>query len=116
MPAAIATDAGNPVTNSDGTYRIAERTTDVNELPQFGDRVRTRVPDGTPVTGWRAQDFTPAEIEQLRAVGRLPFRGRFARRPGSDPDLPSGHRPGAASKRATGRAIGIDPETEHPTS
>ena len=37
--AAITTDAaGNPVTNSDGTYQIAERTTNVNELPQFGDR------------------------------------------------------------------------------
>ena len=42
MLAAITTDAaGNPVTNSDGTYQIAERTTNVNELPQFGDRAFT---------------------------------------------------------------------------
>jgi hypothetical protein len=68
VPAAIATAAGgNSVTNPDGTDWTAGRTTTVNELPQFGDRVRTRIPDDTPVTGWRAQDFTLAEIKQLGA-------------------------------------------------
>jgi len=53
VPAAIATAAGgNSVTNPDGTDWTAGRTTTVNELPQFGDRVRTRIPDDTPVTGW----------------------------------------------------------------
>src|SRR5262249_43198106 len=60
--AAVKTDAnGNPLMNPDGSFQIAERTTNVNEIAKFHDRVTTRVLDGTPVTGWWAQDFTLAE-------------------------------------------------------
>jgi len=51
--AAVKTDAnGNPLKNPDGTYQIAERTTNVNEIAKFQDRVTTRVLDGTPIARW----------------------------------------------------------------
>src|SRR5262249_39046969 len=51
--ASIKTDAnGDPLLNPDGSYQIAERTTNVNEIAKFQDRVRTRILDGTSITGW----------------------------------------------------------------
>src|SRR6266851_2623815 len=47
-------------------------TTDIAE--KFPDRQRTKMIDGTPVTGWFSEDFTFAEIKTLRAKERLPFR------------------------------------------
>src|SRR5262249_12819327 len=110
------TDAqGNPLKNPDGSYQIAERTTNVNEIAKFQDRVRTRVLDGTPITGWWAQDFTLAEIKELRAVARLPFRDHPFHRPYQIPTLQEIIDLVNASKAATGRIIGIYPETKHPT-
>src|SRR5262249_6352621 len=73
--ASVKTDSnGNPLKNPDGSFQILERTTNVDEHPEFADRLTTRVLDGTTITGWWAQDFTLAEIKTLRAVERLPFR------------------------------------------
>src|SRR3712207_2097844 len=47
-------------------------TTDVAEHPEFASRRRTKDLDGTPVTGWWAEDFTLAELKTLRAIERLP--------------------------------------------
>ena len=114
--ASIKTDAnGNPLKNPDGSYQIAERTTNVNEIAKFQDRVRTRVLDGTPITGWWAQDFTLAEIKELRAVERLPFRDHSFDGQFQIPTLQEIIDLVKASKAATGRTIGIYPETKHPT-
>src|SRR5262249_407770 len=114
--ASIKTDAsGNPLKNPDGSFQILERTTNVNEHPEFADRVKTRVLDGTSITGWWAQDFTLAEIKTLRAVERLPFRDHSHDGLYQIPTLQEIISPGNASKAKTGRTIGIYPETKHPT-
>ena len=72
------------------------------------------------VTGWFTEDFTLAELKTLRAKERLPARApgeHGVRRPVRDPDAAGGDRPGRARERARRRraAIGIYPETKHPT-
>ena len=67
------------------------------------------------MTGWFTEDFTLAEIKTLRAKERLPFRshdydGRF--------DIPTFDEVVALAQelgRARGRAVGVYPETKHPT-
>ncbi|MGE0228098.1 MAG: glycerophosphodiester phosphodiesterase family protein [Dehalococcoidia bacterium] len=106
---------------------IAE-TTDVGRRAEFASRRATRVIDGVTVTGWFTEDFTLDEIQSLRAVERLP-----AFRPGNDAactsdiedsrDLTLGRIPTLREiielvrreEAAHGRAIGIYPETKHPT-
>jgi glycerophosphoryl diester phosphodiesterase len=114
--AAVKTDAnGNPLKNPDGSYQILERTTNVNEHPEFAGRLTTRVLDGTKITGWWAQDFTLAEIKTLRAVERLPFRDHSFDGQFEIPTLQEIIDLVKASKLKTGRTIGIYPETKHPT-
>src|SRR5262249_36032991 len=85
----------------------------VNEIAEFHDRVATRVLDGTPITGWWAQDFTLAEIKELRAVERLPFRDHSHDGLYQIPTLQEIIDLVNASRAATGRTIGIYPETKH---
>ncbi len=88
-------------------------TTDVAE--KFAARKTTKTIDGKAVTGWFTEDFTLAEIKTLRAKERLDFRsheydGRF-QIPTFDEVLDLV----AAKSKDTGRAIGVYPETKHPT-
>jgi len=88
-------------------------TTDV--AGRFPDRKRTRTIDGQSVTGWFSEDFTLAEIKTLRARERLPFRshqydGRF--------EVATLDEVIALAQRlrtASGAAVGIYPETKHPS-
>jgi glycerophosphoryl diester phosphodiesterase len=93
-------------------------TTDVARRAEFADRRRTKVVDGVPVTGWFTEDFTLAELKTLRAVERLPqvrqhntlYDGLF--------EVPTLHEVlelRARLSRELGRAIGVYPETKHPT-
>jgi glycerophosphoryl diester phosphodiesterase len=90
-------------------------TTDVANRPEFANRKTTKMLDGSPVTGWFAEDFTLAELKTLRAVERLSFReqtfnGVF--------DVPTLDEVIALVKKYeadTGKKIGIYPETKHPT-
>jgi glycerophosphoryl diester phosphodiesterase len=93
-------------------------TTDVASHPEFADRKRTKVLDGTTLTGWFTEDFTLAELKTLRAVERLPaVRQRNTLYNGLFPvptfqeilDLR------AKLSRQLGREIGVYPETKHPT-
>ncbi len=85
-------------------------TTDVARRPEFAARRTTKTIGGTNVTGWFTEDFTLAELKQLRAVERLP-QLRGTRYDGQFP-IPTlqeildlvGRRP-----------IGIYPETKHPS-
>ncbi len=93
-------------------------TTDVASHPEFAHRRATKLIDGRAVTGWFTEDFTLAELKTLRARERLPelrpantaYDGRF--------EIPTLAEIIALAKRrtaGTGRAIGVYPETKHPT-
>ncbi|MBW4661243.1 MAG: esterase-like activity of phytase family protein [Drouetiella hepatica Uher 2000/2452] len=89
-------------------------TTDVAERPEFADRFTTKIIDGTAESGWFADDFTLAEIKTLRAKERLAFRDQSYNGQFEIPtfqeiiDLVKG-------VEATGKKIGIYPETKHPS-
>lgn len=88
-------------------------TTDVAD--RFPDRRRTQVIDGDSVTGWFTEDFTLAELKTLRARERLATRsnaydGRF-----EVPTLDEVLTLVRDRERATGRTIGVYPETKHPS-
>jgi glycerophosphoryl diester phosphodiesterase len=93
-------------------------TTDVAAHPEFAGRKKTKVLDGTPLTGWFAEDFTLKELKTLRAKERIPavrqhntvFDGRY--------QIPTLQEVIDLTKRLSrelDRPIGIYPETKHPT-
>jgi glycerophosphoryl diester phosphodiesterase len=104
-------------------------TTDVAAHPQFAARRTTRNIDGNAVEGWFTEDFTLAELKQLRARERIPqlrpantrFDGQF--------EIPTLEEiillvQGVEAQRAvrarqlgatTPKRIGIYPETKHPS-
>jgi len=93
-------------------------TTDVAEHSQFTDRKTTKKVDGRTVKGWFSEDFTLAEIKQLRARERIPeIRPDNIRYDGQY------HIPTFKEvlillsdyERRTGKQIGVYPETKHPT-
>lgn len=90
-------------------------TTNVASLPQFASRRRTAVVDGFAEEGFFASDFTLAEIKTLRA--KQAFSDRDPRFDG-DFRIPTFEEVVALAKRKAsekGRAIGVYPETKHPT-
>ncbi|MCO4090537.1 MAG: glycerophosphodiester phosphodiesterase [Sphingorhabdus sp.] len=93
-------------------------TTDVADKAEFTDRKTTKTIDGEKMTGWFTEDFTLAELKTLRAKERLPqlrkanmaYDGQF--------EIPTFDEILALAKAqsaATGRAIGVYPETKHPS-
>ncbi len=93
-------------------------TTNVADRPEFAERRTTKVIDGRSVTGWFTEDFTLAELRTLRAVERL---GEL--RPGSAafdglyqvPTLDEVLDLARRSRTCDGQAVGVYPETKHPT-
>ena len=90
-------------------------TTNVSTLPQYASRRTTKKVDGVDETGWFASDFTLAEIKTLGAVitdAERPkqFDGLY-----KIPTLQEIIDLVKARRTATGRDIGIYPETKHPT-
>jgi glycerophosphoryl diester phosphodiesterase len=92
-------------------------TTDVKTHPEFASRKRTGVNvDGGLEDGWFASDFTLQEIKTLRAVQPLPgersteFDGKF-----KIPTLDEVLALAKSEGRKRGRAVGVYPETKHPT-
>ena len=100
--------------NTDGTVS-GDTTTDVYQRPEFKDRLKTKNLDGTNVTGWFAEDFTLAEIKQIRAIERLSFRDHTF--DGTYQIATLDEIIGLVKKYEadTGKKIGIYPETKHPT-
>ncbi len=97
-------------------------TTDVAAHPEFASRKRTQLIDGQPMTGWFVEDFTLAELGSLRARERLPalrkantaYDGQFS--------IPTFNEVlsflAVTNKARAARglsAIGVYPETKHPT-
>ncbi len=117
--AIVETDAdGNPLRDDNGNFVILEETTNVAEKPEFAHRLTTKTIDGVRYTGWFSEDFTLAEIKQLKARERIPqirmgntqFNDQF--------DVPTLSEIIDLVKRIeaeTGKQIGIYPETKHPT-
>jgi glycerophosphoryl diester phosphodiesterase len=91
------------------------QTTEVADRPEFASRRTSKRIDGVEVTGWFTEDFTLAEIKTLRARERLALRSQdfngLYEIPTFDEVLDLARRKGAEA----GRAIGIYPETKHPT-
>jgi glycerophosphoryl diester phosphodiesterase len=90
-------------------------TTDVAGRPEFADRKRKQMLDGVEEMGFFASDFTLAEIKTLGAVQQFPERdqslnGRF-RVPTFSEIIELAQR----KSREKQRAIGVYPETKHPT-
>jgi glycerophosphoryl diester phosphodiesterase len=93
-------------------------TTNIFDHPEFASRLRTRTLDGTSITGYWSDDFTLAEVKTLRARERIPTI-----RPGNAAyndlyEIPTLQEVVDLAKEqtlATGRTIGIYPETKHST-
>ncbi|MFB9906765.1 glycerophosphodiester phosphodiesterase [Allokutzneria oryzae] len=93
-------------------------TTDIANRPEFADRKRTKVIDGTTLTGWFTEDLTLAELKTLRAKERIPetrprntlYDGRF-----QVPTFQEVLDLRARLSRELRREIGVYPETKHPT-
>lgn len=93
-------------------------TTDVAAHPEFASRKLTRQINGVAVTGWFTEDFTLAELKTLRARERIP-----ANRPGNTvhdgkfevPTLQEIIDLAKSQGSASGRVIGLYPETKHPS-
>lgn len=93
-------------------------TTDIKDHAEFGDRFTTKTIDGAHRQGWFTEDFTLAELKTLRAKERipaqrphnLPFNGQF-----EIPTLTEILKLVQQKSHEIGRAIGIYPETKHPS-
>ncbi len=93
-------------------------TTDVASHPEFAERKTTKTIDGVPISGWFTEDFTLNELKTLRAKERLPsvrpantqYDGLYTV-PTFDEVLALAN----AESRKRGKAIGVAPETKHPT-
>jgi glycerophosphoryl diester phosphodiesterase len=103
------------ILNADGSVNLSNTTTDVYKRPEFASRLKTVTLDGTKVTGWFAEDFTLAEIKQLRAVERLSFRDHSFDGQLEIPTLTEIINLVKDVEAKTGKKIGIYPETKHPT-
>ena len=93
-------------------------TTDVSVKPEFADRKTTKTIDGAKMSGWFTEDFTLAELKTLRAKERLPqlrkanmaYDGQF-----EVPTFEEILELAKVESAKTGRAIGVYPETKHPS-
>jgi glycerophosphoryl diester phosphodiesterase len=93
-------------------------TTNVADVAKFASRKTTKTIDGKPLTGWFTEDFTLAELKELRARERIP-----AVRPGNTsyndqleiPTLTEVIALARELSQSSGRTIHLYPETKHPT-
>ncbi len=90
-------------------------TTDVSSRPEFASRKSKRKVDGADEEGWFASDFTYAEIKTLRAKQAAAERDQSHNGKLSIPTLEEIIALAKEQSAATGRQIGIYPETKHPT-
>ncbi len=90
-------------------------TTDVATRPQFADRKRTVVVDGSAQTGWFTVDFTLEELKTLRAIQPRPDRSKEFDGKFEIPTLDEIIALAKTESQRRQRTIGIYPETKHPT-
>ena len=107
------TASSSPATRTRSRRPRTSRAT--RSSPRAG---RRRPIDGVPITGWFTEDFTLAELKTLRAKERIPalrprntlYDGRYESRRSRRSSTSS-----SGLSRELHRAIGIYPETKHPT-
>ena len=90
-------------------------TTDVASHPEFASRKTTKLVDGVSEEGFFASDFTLAEIKTLRAVMPQGFRTQVFNEIFEIPTLAEIISLVKEMEAVTGKAVGIYPETKHPT-
>jgi glycerophosphoryl diester phosphodiesterase len=90
-------------------------TTDVADRPEFAGRKTTRKVDGIDTTDFFASDFTLAEIKALRAKQAMAERDQSHNGKYEIPTFDEVIALAKAESSRTGRAIGVYPETKHPT-
>jgi glycerophosphoryl diester phosphodiesterase len=90
-------------------------TTDVADRPEFAARKTTRKVDGIDTTDWFAGDFTLSEIKTLRAKQAMAERDQSKNGQFAIPTFQEVIELAKAESVRTGRAIGVYPETKHPT-
>ena len=88
-------------------------TTDV--AAKFASRKTRKVVDGDTISGWFTEDFTLAELRTLRAKERLPFRSHAYDGQYAVPTFEEVLALADSLGRRRGRAVGVYPETKHPT-
>ncbi|MGH7694933.1 MAG: glycerophosphodiester phosphodiesterase family protein, partial [Gemmatimonadaceae bacterium] len=88
-------------------------TTDV--AARYPERKATRVIDGDSVTGWFSEDFTWDELRTVRAKERLDFRSHAYDGLFAIPTFAEVLALADSAGRRRGRAVGVYPETKHPT-
>jgi glycerophosphoryl diester phosphodiesterase len=88
-------------------------TTDV--AFKFPERRSTKTIDGREVSGWFSEDFTLAEIRNLRAKERLPFRRQDSNGLFAIPTFAEVLELAARKGAERGRPVGVYPETKHPS-
>lgn len=117
--AQVRLDASNQIVlDGSGNPEVTSETTNVATKPEFRDRLTVKRLDGVAFGGWFSEDFTLAEIKQLRARERIPgtrpenatFNDQF-----EIPTLVEVIRLVKRAERELGRKVGIYPETKHPT-
>ena len=104
------------ILNADGSVR--EATTDVADRPEFADRKTTKRIDGIPITGWFSEDFTLAEIKQLKAREPLPALRPQGAEHNDQYSIATLAEIVSLVKQFeadTGRKVGLYIETKHPT-
>lgn len=93
-------------------------TTDVADRREFHARRTTRTIDGQEVSGWFTEDFTLEELKRLRARERLPQLRPANTAFDGEETIPTFAEIIAlvqAHEAATGKRIGLYPETKHPS-
>jgi len=92
-------------------------TTDVADRPEFAGRRAVKTIDGVEVEGWFTEDFTLAELRTLRPRERLPaLRPQNAGLPGQILTFDEVIDIALAENARRGEpAIGVYPETKHPS-
>lgn len=90
-------------------------TTNVKEIARFADRRKTITVDGLEQEGFFSNDFTLAEIKELRARQSRPYRDQSQNDQYEIPTLQEIIDLVKQTEVSTGRKVGIYPETKHPT-
>lgn len=93
-------------------------TTNVKDLPQFANRKTTKEIEKAPFTGWFTEDFTLAELNQIKARERIPnlrpenvqYNDKF-----NIPTLEQIIQLAENHYKKTGKIVGLYIETKHPT-
>lgn len=90
-------------------------TTDVKDRPNFASRKKVKTVDGTPEEGFFAEDFTLAEIKELRARQSRPYRDQSFNGSFEIPTLSEVIQLVKAYEKKSGRRVGLYIETKHPS-